>query len=784
MRPVPSLIAFHLIAALAAADAIAQPQDRPVDETTISQTRMFDRGKNFWSFEGDVEMESGDAKIYADAIAYWVNEDRIEASGNVSFSQTNTQINADRVVFNTKTRLGTFYHASGFASVQPPRQATGPGTVAVPQLLGQDTDVYFFGEEVQKIGSKKYRIKNGGFSTCVQPTPRWDLSAGTIDLNVDDYTLLRQAIFKVKGVPLLYVPILYYPTQEEGRATGFLLPNYSGTTLRGQSIQVPFFWAINRSHDATVAYEWFSKGGRGLESQYRYNMGLGSDGNVRLRTLDQPEILYLLPDGTTNALAASQSFEVRGGANQRLTRALYARGRVDYFSSVETMQQFNTNLLDASRSQRSFGGNVVGVWRTYSMNATFDRNENFYNTTDSVVNGGAPRVSVSRNERPLAGGAYFSANSEFVHLIRQTHQGDVTTDSGLSRLDFLPQVRFPFKRWQWFTVNSSASWRQTFYSRSYGLDPATGEPTSRIVEDGVSRQYFTVQAQAVGPILNRIWDTPNSGYAERIKHSIEPFFNATRTSSIDNFSRIVQSDGVDGVVGNSTNLTYGVNSRVYAKRRVGTVTSQAQEIVNVSLSQTYYTDPRSAQFDRQYATSTFGSDCLLIPGTCQPPSHFSPLLLGVRVTPSREIEGRLNAEFDSRYRQLRTLSAGGSYNLSSRLQASASWSQKYFIQELPGWNDPLYLDHYLNASFNARTTDNRFGGLYSFNYNILRSSLLQQRMTAFYNAQCCGIAFDYQTYHFNYGPSVPADHRFFLSFTLAGLGNFAPFSGAMTGVPR
>jgi len=31
---------------------------------------------------------------------------------------------------------------------------------------------------------------------------------------------------------------------------------------------------------------------------------------------------------------------------------------------------------------------------------------------------------------------------------------------------------------------------------------------------------------------------------------------------------------------------------------------------------------------------------------------------------------------------------------------------------------------------------------------------------------------------------IPADHRFFLSFTLAGLGNFSPFNGAMSGVPR
>ena len=86
----------------------------------------------------------------------------------------------------------------------------------------------------------------------------------------------------------------------------------------------------------------------------------------------------------------------------------------------------------------------------------------------------------------------------------------------------------------------------------------------------------------------------------------------------------------------------------------------------------------------------------------------------------------------------------------------------------------------------VHTRDNKYGSLYSFNYDVLHGTLLQQRITAFYNAQCCGIAFEYQAYHFLSGSisPVPSDHRFFLSFTLAGLGNFSPFNGALSGVPR
>ena len=82
--------------------------------------------------------------------------------------------------------------------------------------------------------------------------------------------------------------------------------------------------------------------------------------------------------------------------------------------------------------------------------------------------------------------------------------------------------------------------------------------------------------------------------------------------------------------------------------------------------------------------------------------------------------------------------------------------------------------------------DNKVGATVSFNYDILRGFMQQQQLSLFYNAQCCGIAVQYQTYNYGAGSSapIPADHRFFLSFTLAGLGNFSPFNGALSGAPH
>jgi LPS-assembly protein len=795
-----SLFAFVSLAgrALAQPPAPQAPQPSPAPpqapESTISDHREGSNDQKDWHFIGHVEWElGGGAKVFADDVKTYTGEDRAIATGNVVFTQGTNRITAERADFNTSTRLGTFYNAWGMATVQPPKQTARPGAVAPPTMPGQETVVYFFGETIEKVGPKKYKITKGGFSTCVQPTPRWDLHAGTVILNVDHYTLLTQAVLTVKGVPMLYLPVMYYPTKRDGRATGFLIPTIGSSTLRGESIHDAFFWVIDRSQDATILHDWFSKTGQGVGTEYRYNFGPGMNGNINSYFLDQHAATYAQSNGTDPIeTAPSRSFEIRGSANQLLPGNLHARANVNYFSSIVTSQTFNTNIYDASRNNRTFGGNLVGGWGTYTMNATMDHSEYFYNLTDSALSGSWPRVAFSRNERPLFGSAlYFSGSTEYAHLLRDSRSVDSTTNittdinSSVNRVDVSPQIRYPFKKWQWFTVNSTVNWHDTYYSRiETPLDP-TGAIPQTMTDESLNRTVFSVQSQIVGPVFNRIWDTPGNGYAEKFKHSVEPYVTVQYTSPVADFQRIVQFDGIDNYVG-GTRFNYGINNRFYAKRQITPgAPAQSREIVDVEITQSYYTDQRASLLDQQFPT-TYGSTAA---------SHFSAISLNVRAMPTNEINATVRADFDQRSHHLETISAQGTYIWTNRVQTTLGWSKRAYIAGLPGFDDcrvqtpnclPATLDHSINSSTTMHTKDNRVGSVYAFNYDVLHGSVIQQSVSAFYNAQCCGLAFQYQTYNYGAGSlsPIPADHRFFLSFTLAGLGNFSPFNGALSGVPR
>ena len=129
--------------------------------------------------------------------------------------------------------------------------------------------------------------------------------ADTIILNIDHYTMLRQALLNVKGVPMLYLPILYYPTKEEDRATGFLIPTYGRSSVRGHSFHNAFFWAIDRSQDATFLYDWFSKTGRAPAASIDTTAAADRTAQMSAYVLDEQSTTYTDAGGNTQTQPAA-----------------------------------------------------------------------------------------------------------------------------------------------------------------------------------------------------------------------------------------------------------------------------------------------------------------------------------------------------------------------------------------------------------------------------------------------------------------------------------------------
>lgn len=712
---------------------------------------------------GPVVIVCNDLRVFADEIVHDSDTGLILASGNVTLEQPDLRVYAERAELNGNTKLGTFYNATGTARISDaPAERNIFGT--------QEPDVMFRGREIARTAPDTYTIRDGAFSTCVQPTPRWVMSGASGTIRLDRYALLKHVVLRVKDVPLLYLPAIYYPINKEDRATGFLLPTYGTSSIRGGSFSNAFFWAIGRSHDATFFHDWFMKTGQGLGSEYRYVTGPGSQGRTSFYMLDERQLAaggVVDPEGPT-----SRSYRVDGDMNQSLPGGFRLFANANYFTDVTSLQSYQ-NINAYSQRERSFRGSVTGNVGPLRLNVSADQRDFFYGTERGQRTGRAPTVNLTLSDKPIGRTRiYYRASVEAAHLIRQIDLSDPATDQSLWRFDGGPSIRAPLSSLPFLTATGTASWRITRWLET--RDPVTGLN----VPVGMTRQLFDMRAQVVGPVVARVFQTPGNGYATGFKHIIEPSFSIQRTTPYldqTRYDRIVQNDyAVDALVGGVTTVRYGITNRLLARRPTpGAAPGSpgalgvAREILSLEIGQSYYTDARALRGDTQYQSGsrTTGSG-----GT------FSPLQVTAISRPTDSASAQVRAEIDSEFRTLRNISASGSMR-SEFLQLSSGWSKRFVIENLPGFNVGR---DYLDTSVTMRTRGNRVGGTYAFNFDIMNKAFLQQRVVAYLNSQCCGVSFDWQTISLPL-LGIPSDRRFGISFTLAGIGSFSNPLGSFGG---
>ena len=710
--------------------------------------------------EGEANTPQAGQKFFADDLQMNIKTGELIASGNVVFQTPTARIAADSVVFNTKTSRGTFTNATGIAQLgeRGARNRSMFGTL--------EPDVSFRGATIEKIAEDKYRITRGSFTTCVQPTPRWEIVSGSATLNLDDYILLRNAVVQVKDVPVFYLPVMYYPIQEDDRATGVLLPMYGSSLATGSSISNAFFWAINRSHDATLFHDWMFSRGQGIGAEYRYILGPAAQGDFRYYWLDEKEAVI---NGRTRTPRRSK--QMRGNLSQNLPFGLAARGRVDYVTDVSVRQTYDRDFYNASNSTRSYEGGISGSWRNLSTNGTYRRTETFADLTNSTVTGQEPGFNFALSGVKLWRLPVFATvNGEAARNVYIRRTASVESDLSLVKADFSPQIKAALSTLPFLQVNAIAQYRTTYYSESLAEDLRTQ------IEEPITRSYNDLRVDIIGPVISRVF-SPQNAVADRLKHVVEPQFSVSRRSEIPNQTRIPTATGYDVVVGGVTTMNYGLTNRLMVrKEKEGEPASSApRELLNLAIRQSYYTDESAAKYDQSYTYGFARSQ----------PNAFSPISLTARAIPINPLAIDYRLEYDPRAEvgspKLLGMSLNGGFR-SQDVNVSGGWTRRAFSQTT-ATGAVIAADDQINTTADFRFMQSRFGGNVAYNYDLGRRILLNQRYIAFYNAQCCGVSFEFQSY--NYPNSnqflIPKDRRFNMSFTLAGVGSFSNFFGAFGG---
>ena len=210
--------------------------------------------------EGDVELEVGSRTMRADRIRYDSRSGEAEFAGQVRYRDEDEEFSFDRVTMNLDDETGVLYN----------------GTIRVPA-----NNYLLASERIEKTGKQTFSIEKGSLTTCpCDPEPDWKFTLRHAKVTIDDYAYGRDVTFRIRGVPVLWLPWGAFPVKI-ARQTGFLLPSFSSNHYRGFTLSVPFYWAINRWSDATVTLNAMTKAGFQPEAEYRFLLNPVSEGTVR-----------------------------------------------------------------------------------------------------------------------------------------------------------------------------------------------------------------------------------------------------------------------------------------------------------------------------------------------------------------------------------------------------------------------------------------------------------------------------------------------------------------------
>ncbi|NIY72954.1 LPS-assembly protein LptD [Marivivens donghaensis] len=208
------------------------------------------RGENTLIASGNVEVFYGDSRLTATRIVYSQNTDQLSIEGPIFITGPDGEIfMADSAEIDPKLENGILLGAR--------------------LVLDERLQLAAARIDTSPTASQLTRVAATSCSVCDGRPPLWDIRAGRVTHDQEAQQLyFEDATFRVRGVPLVWLPKIRMPDPSLERATGLLIPRYRSTDQLGFGVKLPYFIALDDDRDVTIT-PYLSLNTVTVEGRYR-----------------------------------------------------------------------------------------------------------------------------------------------------------------------------------------------------------------------------------------------------------------------------------------------------------------------------------------------------------------------------------------------------------------------------------------------------------------------------------------------------------------------------------
>ena len=785
----------------------SQAATQDSDSTTICALQQ-EKDGDIYKLHGNVEIHYRTYVLRADEVTYDSDSGEATASGHFTLDggPNDDHIKASHGTYNLTAETGRFYDVTA---------TTGLRFRSNRVVVTSTSPFAFTGKTVEKTSPNHYLVYDGTITTCELPHPNWQFQAHKVVVDVGGNASIYHSKFILHGFPIFYFPYATHPVARDSRDTGFLIPTVGRSSSKGNIAGDSFYWAINRSMDATVGAEYFSTRGWSQRGEFRarpsdtsyvdLNFSGVIDRGIEVGTSTGPQLLR--EGGQEARLAAEGNFYgFRGVSNiDYLSSFLYRLAFNDVFTQAVNSEVKSQVFLSKSVNGFSFGG-MVERYQNFFQTTNPDGSLSNPPTFDSIRVLHTPSVDASSVDRPLSRSPFFWSFDASIAGLARSEPGFQT--GTLGRFDFNPEISLPLQFLGW-SVRPALALHETYYSERFVDGVAVNDPTNR--------QALETSVEVRPPALEKIFDKQFLG--RKWKHVIEPRVVYRFVTGVNDFANVLHFDERD-ILSNTHEVEYGFITRLYAKspahtqncetpmtglavgaaapeqtvpwQRVSNLENQpcspgpeAREVATWEVTQKYFLDPTfgGALVAGQRNVFTTTEDLTGIAFATEP-RHLSPLVSRLRVATSSRTDTEWDVDYDFQLSRINASTLLVNYNLGPfTLGGGDAFLQIPQASTTVGTQTEGTCSPSSDSTTQPTCKFNQFrvalgyGGLAHRGFSAAGSvgfdaeTRQMQFATAqtTYNWNCCGVTLEYRRYAI---ANVRNENLFRFTFSLANIGSF------------
>ena len=392
---------------------------------------------------GNVIVISGNNTLYGEKLTLDTEQGLLKVEGNVRYISQDFTIYGSHIDYNLE---------SGRIEMNNIRVITPVYNVVASKII--------------KVDENQFIAEQAEFTTCRDCVESWAIWGDTIHLTVGEYVHIKNALFKVKGINISYLPYIIFPVKNQ-RESGLLVPQLLSVDNEGLGVLLPFFWAINETSDMTITPSFWGERGYGADLEYRKNFKDRQWLYLNSRIIDDQIYAPFKKNREDTGTTYLRHFSELEGhyqySNDLSAHILFQDARdddifVDQFNFTDDKQLSSDYGLSGFVEKR-FSHLTLGVDASYAKNMITDDPEEFDNsfvqTLPSAYFYSRPLQLFKIDSKILNTGS-FSIDGDFTHF-KQNRVEEVSFLRNVKRTNVLPKVNLNLLSHNGFFLDSFSS---------------------------------------------------------------------------------------------------------------------------------------------------------------------------------------------------------------------------------------------------------------------------------------------------------------------------------------